>query len=141
MKQFRLGYFMTYLLLKKRGDFGVLGLTRLLDLFAKLLIPGDGKQIRVQFCCETFMLRHLLTLKHSHHFNFFLEFHNPFLLCSDGFTLELINLKLSCCNHFIFFFSSYYYMKLYSSFFPFVAYLSVSDIYLSDSLPLCCLTF
>ena len=29
------------------GDFGVLGVSRLLDLFARLLIPGDGKQIRV----------------------------------------------------------------------------------------------
>ena len=42
---------------------------------------------------------------------FCLEFHDPFLLCSDGFTL--INLKVSCCDHFIFCFSSYYYMKLY----------------------------
>ena len=25
----------------------MLGITRLLDLFARLLIPGDGKQIRV----------------------------------------------------------------------------------------------
>ena len=58
----------------------------------------------------------LLTLKHSHHFNFCLEFHDPFLLCSDGFTL--INLKLSCYDHVIFSFSSCYYMKLYSSFFP-----------------------
>ena len=31
------------------GDFGVLCMTRLLDIFAKVLIPGDGKQIRVQF--------------------------------------------------------------------------------------------
>ncbi len=105
-------------------------------LFARVL--RDGKQIRIQFCCENFLLRHVLTLEHSHHFNFCLEFHDPSLLCSDGFTL--INLKLSCCDHFIFSFSSYYYMKLYSSFFPFVAYWSVSDIYLSVSLPLCCLT-
>ena len=104
-----------------------------LTFFARVL--RDGKQMRVQFCCENFLLRHLLTLKHSHHFNLCLEFHDPFLLCSDGFTL--INLKLSCCDHFIFYFSSYYYMKPYSSFFPFVAYLSVLDIYLSDSLPLC----
>ena len=88
MKQFLLGYFKTYLLLKKTcGDVGVLDITRLLDLFARVLIPGDGKQIRVQFCCETFLLRHLLTLKHSHHFDFCLEFHDHFLLCSDGFTL------------------------------------------------------
>ena len=88
------------LFLKKCGHFGMLGYTRLLDLFARVLIPGDGKQIRIQFCCETFLLRHLLTLKHSHRFNFCLEFHDPFLLRSDGFTL--INLKLSCCDHFIF---------------------------------------
>ena len=137
MKQFRPGYFKTYQLLKKTcGNFGVLGITRLRDLFARVL--RDGKQIRVQFCCEHFLLQHLLTFKHSHHFNFCLEFHDPFLLCSDGFTL--INLKLSCCDHFIFYFSYCYYMKPYSSFFTFVAYLSVSDIYLSDSLPLCCLT-
>ena len=36
------------------GDFEVLGITRLFDLFARVLIPGDGKQIRDQFCCETF---------------------------------------------------------------------------------------
>ena len=36
------------------GDFEVLGITRLFDLFARVLIPGDGKQIRIQFCCETF---------------------------------------------------------------------------------------
>ena len=37
------------------GDFEVLGITRLFDdLFARVLIPGDGKQIGVQFCCETF---------------------------------------------------------------------------------------
>ena len=36
------------------GDVEVLGITRLFDLFARELIPGDGKQIRVQFCCETF---------------------------------------------------------------------------------------
>ena len=36
------------------GDFQVLGITRLFDIFARVLIPGDGKQIRVQFCCETF---------------------------------------------------------------------------------------
>ena len=137
MKQFRPGYFKTYELFKKTcGDFGVLGITRLLDLFARVL--RDDKQIRVKFCCENFLLQDLLTLKHSHHFNFCLEFHDPFLLCSDGFTL--IYLKLSCCDHFIFSFSSCYYMKLYSSFFPFVAYLSVSDTYLSDSFPLCCLT-
>ena len=50
MKQFCPGYFKTYELLKKTwGDFGVLGITRLLDLFARVL--RDGKQIRVQFCC------------------------------------------------------------------------------------------
>ncbi len=93
MKQFRPGYFKTYQLLKKGcGNFGVLGITRLLDLFARVL--RDGKQIR-----ENDLLRHLLTLKHSHHFNFCLEFDYPFLLCSDGFTL--INLKLSCWDHFI----------------------------------------
>ena len=54
MKLFRLGYFKTYLLLKICEDFEVLGITRLFDLFARVLIPGDGKQIRVQFCCETF---------------------------------------------------------------------------------------
>ena len=36
------------------GFFEVLGITKLFDLFARVLIPGDGKQIRVQFCCETF---------------------------------------------------------------------------------------
>ena len=89
MKQFLLGYFNTYLLLQKHtsGDYGALGITRLLDLFARALIPGDGKQIRAQFCCETFLLQHLLNLKHCHHFNFCLEFHDPFLLCSDDFTL------------------------------------------------------
>ncbi len=76
-----------YCLKKTCGNFGVLGITRLLDIFARVLIQGDGKQIRVQFCCETFLLRHLLTLKHSHHFDFCLEFHDHFLLCSDGFTL------------------------------------------------------
>ena len=39
---------------KTCGDFGVLGITRLFDLFARILIPGDSKQIR--FCCETFLL-------------------------------------------------------------------------------------
>ena len=88
MKQFRPGYFKTYELIKPTcGDFGVLGITRLLDLFARVL--RDGKQIRVTFCCENFLLQDLLTLKHSHHFN----------VC-----------------------------------------LFVSDTYLSDSLPLCCLT-
>ena len=137
MKQFRPGYFKTYQLFKKTcGDFGVLGITRLLDFLLGYLEMVT--KFRVQFCCENFLLRHLLTLKHSNHFNVCLEFHDPFFLCSDGFTL--INLKLSCCDHFIFSFSSYYYMKPYSSFFPFVAYLSVSYIYLSDSLPPCCLT-
>ena len=44
MKLFRLGYFKTYLLLKQIcGDFEVLGITRLFDLFARVLIviPGD----------------------------------------------------------------------------------------------------
>ena len=50
MKQFCPGYFKTYELLNKTcGDFGVLGITRLLDLFVRVL--RDGKQIRVQFCC------------------------------------------------------------------------------------------
>ena len=31
----------------------MLGITRLFDLFARVLVPGDGKQIRVQLCCET----------------------------------------------------------------------------------------
>ena len=101
MKQFCPRYFKTYQLLKTTcGDFGVLGITRLLDLFARVL--RDGRQIRVKLCCYNFLLRHLLTLKHSHHFNFCLEFHDPFLLCSDGFTL--INLKLSCYDHFILYF-------------------------------------
>ena len=52
-------------------DFEVL--SRLFDLFDRVLINGDGKQIRVQFCCETFLLRHLVTLKHSHFFNFCLR--------------------------------------------------------------------
>ena len=56
-----------YIVQKHLWRFGVLGITRLLDLFARVLIPGDGKQICVQFCCDTFLLRHLLTLKHSHH--------------------------------------------------------------------------
>ena len=34
----------------KKWDFEVLGITRLFDLFARVLIPGDGKQIRVQIC-------------------------------------------------------------------------------------------
>ena len=39
MKQYLLGYFKTYLLLKKTcGDFGVLCMTRLLDIFAGVLI-------------------------------------------------------------------------------------------------------
>ena len=72
MKQFLLGYFKTYLLLKKIClDFEVL--SRLFDLFDMVLINGDGKQIRVQFCCETFLLRHLVTLKYSHYFNFCLR--------------------------------------------------------------------
>ena len=92
MKQFRPGYLKTYILLKKNcGAFGVLGITRLLELFARVLIPGDRKQIRVQFCCENFLLRHLLTLKHSHHFNVCLEFHDPFHLCSDDFTLIILD--------------------------------------------------
>ena len=41
-------------IVKKKWDFEVLGITRLFDLFARVLIPGDGKQIRVQICCETF---------------------------------------------------------------------------------------
>ena len=85
-----------YIVQKNLWRFGVLGITRLLDLFARALIPGDGKQICVQFCCETFLLQHLLTLKHSHHLNFYLEFHDPFFLCSDVFTIIKINLKLSC---------------------------------------------
>ena len=97
MKQFRLGYFKTYLLLKKTcGDIGVIGITKLLDFFARVL--RYGKKIRVQLCCENVLLRRLpsntLTIF------FCLEFHDPFLLCSDGFTR--INLKLSCCGHFIF---------------------------------------
>ena len=79
---------------KTCGDVGVLGITRLLDLFARVVIPGNGKQIRVQFCCETVLLRHFLTINHSHHFNFCLEFHDPFLLCSDDFTL----INLDCLN-------------------------------------------
>ena len=62
MKQFGLGYFKTYILLRKtpaHGDCGVLGIITLLDLFARVLIPGDGKQIRVQFGRATFLLRHL----------------------------------------------------------------------------------
>ena len=43
------------------------------------------------------------------------EFHDPFLFCSDVFTL--INLKLACCDHFILLFFLIY-MKLYSSCFP-----------------------
>ena len=44
MKQFRPGYFKTYELLKKNfGDFGVLGITRLLDLFARVLRLRGGK--------------------------------------------------------------------------------------------------
>ena len=114
MTQFCPGYFKTYQLLKNTcGDFGVLGITRLLAFLLPRVLR-DGKQIRVQLCCENFLLRHLLTLKHSHHFNFCLEFHDPLLLCGDGFTLT--NLKLSCCDHFISSFSSCYYMKLYSSF-------------------------
>ena len=101
---------------KKCGDFGVLCITRLLDLFARVLIPEDGKQIRVQFCYET-LLWHLLTIKHSHHFNFCLEFHDSFLLCCDGFTL--INFKLSCCDYFIFLFSSCYIWRFTHIFFPF----------------------
>ena len=55
MKLFRLGYFKTYLLLKKYvGILKLLGITRLFDFFARVPIPGDGKQIRLQFCCETF---------------------------------------------------------------------------------------
>ena len=120
------------------GDFGVLGITRLLDHFGSVLIPGDGKQIRVQFRCETFLLRHLLTLKHSHHFNFCLEFHDPFLLCSDGSTL--INLKPVLLRPFHLPFSPYCIGRFTHPFSPCLAYLSVSDIYLSDSRPLCCLT-
>ena len=40
---------------KTCGDFGVLCITRLRDLFARVLIPEDGKQIRVQFCYETLL--------------------------------------------------------------------------------------
>ena len=72
MKLFRLGYFKTYLLLKKYvGILKLLGITRLFDLFARVLIPGDGKQIRVQFCCETSQFQLL---------PFSREFHDPFLL-------------------------------------------------------------
>ena len=63
---------------------------------------------------------------------FVLEFHVPFLLGSDGFTF--INLKLSCYDHFIFLFSSYFIWNLTHPVFPFLAYSSVSDIYLSPSL-------
>ena len=83
----------------------MLGITRLLEVFARVLIPGDRKQIRVQFCCETFLLRHLLTLKHSHHFNVCLEFHDPFHLCMDDFTL--INLDCLPVTISSSFFSSY----------------------------------
>ena len=119
MKQFRPGYFKTYQLLKKK-PVEILECYALPDSLTFARVLRYGKQIRVQFCCENFLIRHLLTLKHSHHFNFCLEFHDPYLLCSDGFTL--IKFKLSCCDHFIFSFSSYYYMKLHSSFFIFVAY-------------------
>ena len=55
MMQFRPGYFKTYQLLNKNcGDFGVLGITRLLDFLLRYC-----RQIRVQFGCENFLLRHL----------------------------------------------------------------------------------
>ena len=53
---------------KKPGHFVVLDITSLLDIFTRVLILGDGKQIRVQFCCETFLLivlRLLLALKQT----------------------------------------------------------------------------
>ena len=40
---------------KACGDFGVLCITRLLDLFARVLVPEYGKQIRVQSCYETLL--------------------------------------------------------------------------------------
>ena len=44
MKLFRLGYFKTYLLLKKYvGILKLLGITRLFDLFARVLIPGESR--------------------------------------------------------------------------------------------------
>ena len=75
-----------HLLLKKPGHFGVLD-TSYLDLFARVLIPGDDKLIRVQFCCETFLLlRLLMTLKQTLTLST-LPFHDPFLLC-NSFPLE-----------------------------------------------------
>ena len=74
---------------KNCGHFGMIGITRLFAVFARVLIPGDGKQIRIQFYSEAFFLRPVLTLKLFHYLNFCLEFHSPFLLCSDGFTSNL----------------------------------------------------
>ena len=90
---------------KNCGHFGMIGITRLFAVFARVLIPGDGKQIRVQFYSEAFLLRPVLTLKLFHYLNFCLEFHAPFLLCIDDLKF---NLKMFCCDHFFFLFSSYY---------------------------------
>ena len=116
-------------------DFG--DITRLLDLFARVLIPGDGKQIRVQFCCETFLPRYLLTLKHSHHFYFCLKFHDPFNLCRVTVVMALNSLTSNCLAvniSYSFFFLPYEALLILFS--PLLAYLLFQiSIYLSDSLP------
>ena len=102
MKQFLIGCFKAYLLLEKKPveilEFYTL-IIRLLDLLAIVLIPGDGKQIRVQFCCETFSLRLLIALKQTLAVPKF-AFPDNSILCIGRCTH--INAKLSSCDHFIF---------------------------------------
>ena len=78
-----------HIYIKNPGHFGVLD-TSYLDLFARVLIPGDGKLMRVQFCCETFLLlRLLLTLKQTLIIiNFVFPWSFPSPLAPNSFPLE-----------------------------------------------------
>ena len=64
----QIGCFKAYILFKKKSEF--VGMPDILLLycltcFAMLLIPGDGKQIRVKCCCENFLLHIIFSLKHT----------------------------------------------------------------------------
>ena len=77
----------------------MLDITSVLDTFARVLIPGQVKLTIVQFFGETFLLRRFFNRQtDSHHCQLF---HNPFLFCNS---FPFINLKLSCCDHFMFHF-------------------------------------
>ena len=84
------------MLKKSCGDFVMLDITRLLDIFAMVLIPGDGKKIRVQFCCETFLPPILFSLKHTLTLS---EFAFPWSFPSLYWLIYIH--WLTCCDHYI----------------------------------------